>query len=106
MLGLAVLEQVFAGRRLDILALFSSTSAIWGRVGQVDYTAANAYLDSCAIRNWGRAEWPTISINWDNWREVGMAVDTHGRVPVRPTGQHKIKISQTYRIIQENHDTR
>ncbi len=81
MLGLAVLEQVFAGRRLDFLALFSSTSAIWGRVGQVDYTAANAYLDSCAIRNWGRAEWPTISINWDNWREVGMAVETHRAGP-------------------------
>ena len=24
----------------------------------------------------GRAKWPTISINWDNWREVGMAVNT------------------------------
>jgi acyl transferase domain-containing protein len=79
--GLAVLEQVFAGRPLDFLALFSSTSAIWGRVGQVDYTAANAYLDSFAIRNWERAKWPTISINWDNWREVGMAVDTHRTGP-------------------------
>jgi len=79
--GLAVLEQVFAGRQLDFLALFSSTSAIWGRVGQVDYTAANAYLDSCAIRNWDRAQWPTISINWDNWREVGMAVETHRTGP-------------------------
>ena len=75
-LGLAVLEQLFADRKLDFLALFSSTSALWGRVGQVDYTAANAYLDSFAIRNWGRAKWPTVSINWDNWREVGMAVDT------------------------------
>ena len=79
--GLAVLEQVFAGRPLDFLALFSSTSAIWGRVGQVDYTAANAYLDLFAIRNWERAKWPTISINWDNWREVGMAVDTHRTGP-------------------------
>ena len=75
-LGLAVLEQIFADRDLDFLALFSSTSALWGRVGQVDYTAANAYLDSYAIRNWGKARWPTISINWDNWREVGMAINT------------------------------
>src|SRR5208283_4568293 len=42
-LGLAALEQVFADRMLDFLALFSSTSAVWGRVGQADYTAANAY---------------------------------------------------------------
>lgn len=75
-LGLAVLEQIFADRDLDFLALFSSTSALWGRVGQVDYTAANAYLDSYAIRNWGKARWPTISIDWDNWREVGMAINT------------------------------
>ncbi len=75
-LGLAVLEQIFADRKLDFLALFSSTSALWGRVGQVDYTAANAYLDSYAIKNWGRSSWPTVSIDFDNWREVGMAVDT------------------------------
>lgn len=80
-LGLAVLEQIFADRRLDFLALFSSTSAVWGRVGQADYSAANAYLDSYAIGSSGRAKWPTISINWDNWREVGMAVNTLRAAP-------------------------
>jgi acyl transferase domain-containing protein/acyl carrier protein len=75
-LGLAVLEQIFADKDLDFLALFSSTSALWGRVGQVDYSAANAYLDAYAIARWGRAKWPMVSINWDNWREVGMAVNT------------------------------
>ena len=85
-LGLAVLEQIFGDDRLDFLALFSSTSAVWGRVGQADYTAANAYLDSYAIAGAGRAKWPTISINWDNWREVGMAVNTLRPAPgqVRP----------------------
>ncbi len=80
-LGLAVLEQIFGDDRLDFLALFSSTSAVWGRVGQADYTAANAYLDSYAIAGAGRAKWPTISINWDNWREVGMAVNTLRAAP-------------------------
>jgi acyl transferase domain-containing protein len=82
-LGLSVLEQIFAERDLDFLALFSSTSALWGRVGQVDYTAANAYLDAYAIRNWARAKWPTVSINWDNWREVGMALNTLRASPGR-----------------------
>jgi acyl transferase domain-containing protein/acyl carrier protein len=80
-LGLAALEQIFADHMLDFLALFSSTSAVWGRVGQADYTAANAYLDSYAIGSLGRAKWPTISINWDNWREVGMAVNTLRAAP-------------------------
>lgn len=79
--GLAVLEQIFAGRELDFVALFSSTSAIWGRIGQVDYSAANAYLDAYAIRNWGRSKWPIVSINWDNWREVGMAINTLRAAP-------------------------
>jgi phthiocerol/phenolphthiocerol synthesis type-I polyketide synthase E len=75
-LGLAVLEQIFANRNLDFISLFSSTSAIWGRVGQVDYTAANAYLDAWAAACLDRSKWPVVSINWDNWREVGMAVNT------------------------------
>ena len=75
-LGLAVLEQIFADRDLDFVALFSSTSAIWGRVGQVDYTAANAYLDAWSAAALDRSRWPVISMNWDNWREVGMAVNT------------------------------
>ena len=80
-LGLEVLERVFAERDLDFIALFSSTSALWGRVGQVDYSAANAYLDAYATARWGRARWPVVSVNWDNWREVGMAVDTLRAAP-------------------------
>jgi len=75
-LGLAVLEQIFADRELDFLALFSSVAALWGREGQVDYAAANAYLDSYAVRMWNKAKWPVVSIDWDTWREVGMAINT------------------------------
>ena len=87
-LGLAVLEQIFADRSLDFLALFSSTSAIWGNVGQADYSAANAYLDAYAIRSPGRAKWPVVSIDWDNWREVGMAINTLRSVPGREKPKH------------------
>jgi phthiocerol/phenolphthiocerol synthesis type-I polyketide synthase E len=87
-LGLAVLEQVFAKHDLDFLALFSSVAALWGREGQVDYAAANAYLDAYAVRTWGKSRWPVISINWDTWREVGMAINTL-RVP---PGQAKPRV--------------
>ena len=75
-LGLAVLEQIFADRDLDFFALFSSVAALWGREGQVDYAAANAYLNSYAVRMWEKSRWKVVSINWDTWREVGMAINT------------------------------
>ncbi len=90
-LGLAVLEQIFANRDLDFISLFSSTSAIWGRVGQVDYTAANAYLDAWAAGCLDRSKWPVVSINWDNWREVGMAINTLRLAP----GQDKSSALKT-----------
>ena len=90
-LGLAVLEQIFANRDLDFISLFSSTSAIWGRVGQVDYTAANAYLDAWAAGGLDRSKWPVVSINWDNWREVGMAINTLRLAP----GQDKSSALKT-----------
>jgi hypothetical protein len=75
---LAVAEALRIGRpdeiHLDFLVLFSSiTSATGGGPGQVDYCAANAYLDAYAHRlaatgrrvssvNWG--EW-----TWNAWEE-------------------------------------
>jgi acyl carrier protein len=41
----------------------------------VDYCAANAFLDAFAQRNGARADAYTLSINWDTWQEVGMAVN-------------------------------
>ena len=75
-IGLAVLDKLFRGRSIDFLALFSSVNALHGMVGQVDYAAANNYLD--AVARLGRTAWAkrVVSINWDAWSEVGMAVKT------------------------------
>jgi acyl transferase domain-containing protein/acyl carrier protein len=60
-------------RDLDFFLLCSSITAIRGAVGQVDYCSANSYLDAFARSG----QIPNcISINWDAWQEVGMAVDT------------------------------
>ncbi|MEA3082232.1 MAG: hypothetical protein QOD54_1900, partial [Sphingomonadales bacterium] len=70
--GTLALAAVFAGRPLDFFAVMSSTAASLGSIGQVDYCAANAYLDA-----WARAQPPlhnAVSIAWDAWRQVGMAV--------------------------------
>ncbi len=70
--GALILEELLKEEPLDFLMLCSSNSAIFKEVGQVDYSSANAFLDAFAksstIKN-------TISVNWDAWKEVGMAVD-------------------------------
>lgn len=61
--------------KLDMVVLMSSIAATTGEKGQVDYCAANAFLDSCAQSNWFHAQ-KTISIAWNTWRDVGMGVTT------------------------------
>ena len=57
---------------LDFLVFMSSLTAVLGEVGQVDYCAANAVLDELAVRLRGAGR-VACSINWDAWRETGMA---------------------------------
>jgi acyl transferase domain-containing protein len=70
--GTLVLDELFRGRPLDFMVLFSSVSAVAGLVGQVDYTAANSFLDAFAHHRVARDGSPTLSIGWGAWREVGM----------------------------------
>jgi amino acid adenylation domain-containing protein len=72
--GARVLEDLFKQEELDFLILFSSLSAILGAFGQVDYGAANAFLDAFAAYNIQQNGVPTVSINWDTWSETGMAL--------------------------------
>ena len=72
--GTLVLDAVLQDEPLDFVALCSSTAALAGGFGQVDYAAANAFLDAFAHRA-GRKT-ATVAINWDMWKDVGMGVDT------------------------------
>ncbi len=65
--GTLMLERVLAHIPLDFLVLFSSISAITGGPGQVDYCAANAFLDAYA-RGQGLRRALTVSINWSEWQ--------------------------------------
>ena len=59
---------------LDFFILFSSISSLFGGVGQGDYTAANTYLDAYAVYRSKKGR-PTLCINWQAWKDIGMAVD-------------------------------
>ena len=81
--GTLVLERLFQNTKLDFFVLCSSLTAILGGSGQVDYCAANMFLDFFAH---ARRDQVTISVNWDSWREVGMALK-HQTSPDPARGQ-------------------
>jgi NAD(P)-dependent dehydrogenase (short-subunit alcohol dehydrogenase family)/acyl carrier protein len=74
--GLAALHAALEGEPLDFLLLCSSLHGVVGGLGQIDYAAANAVLDLYAQDRWTHGETYVTSVNWDAWREVGMAVNT------------------------------
>ncbi len=73
--GTRVLEKLLGEQQQpDFMVLCSSVNSLCGGVGAVDYCAANAFLDAFASA--GGRGFPVVSINWDGWQEVGMAVET------------------------------
>lgn len=70
--GLQILHDLFPDGSVDQLVLFSSTSTVTAPAGQVDYVAANEYLNAYAhSRAGGRTR--VLAIDWGIWNEVGMA---------------------------------
>ncbi|WP_417524647.1 type I polyketide synthase [Marinovum sp.] len=70
--GTKVLAEVFPDGALDWLVLFSSSSTVTAPAGQVDYVAANEYLNAFAHARQGGAT-RVLALNWGIWAEVGMA---------------------------------
>ncbi|EEW26718.1 type I polyketide synthase [Rhodobacter ferrooxidans] len=83
--GTRVLEALFPDGSLDLLVLFASTSTVTGPAGQIDYVAANEFLNACSqSRKGGKTR--VLALNWGIWQGVGMAAealaDRHGaRLP-------------------------
>nr|VFJ75372.1 MAG: Acyl transferase domain-containing protein [Candidatus Kentron sp. FW] len=72
--GALVLDYLLKGIELDFFVLCSALNSILSIFGQVDYCAANAFLDAFSHKL--RAQGVNAKcINWGLWQEVGMAVD-------------------------------
>ncbi|MGB8859353.1 MAG: SDR family oxidoreductase, partial [Ilumatobacteraceae bacterium] len=74
--GTLVLHELTRDLALDLFAVFSSTSAVTGPPGQIDYVAANSFLNSFAQAHPGRV----TSIAWGAWADTGMAVAASRRL--------------------------
>ncbi|MGQ0715387.1 MAG: SDR family oxidoreductase [Gemmatimonadaceae bacterium] len=91
--GALVLDAATRNLPLDFFVLFSSVSSIAGLAGQVDYAAANAFLDAFAHHRAARDGGVTVAVNWSAWQEVGMAAELARRLRIgeaaraRPDGR-------------------
>lgn len=69
---------------LKAFVVMSSIASLLGVPGQIDYTAANAFLDAFAEDRQRRKPGRTIAINWSAWRDVGMVVEVGINRPQKP----------------------
>lgn len=71
--GTLALFDTFVDCRLDFMVFYSSLNAVTGGFGQIDYSAANAFLDAFALVHDSHKGTRFISIDWDRWAGIGMA---------------------------------
>ena len=89
--GLRVLDQLLPDGSVDLMVLFASTSTATRAAGQVDYVAANDYLNAFAKSRAG-AQTRVIAVNWGVWADVGMAAEAVGQEPAETLPPREIDV--------------
>lgn len=96
--GTRVLAEVLPPEELDFMALFSSTSTATAPAGQIDYVAANEFLNAFAMSRTARGA-RVVAINWGIWNDVGMAAEAlaarTGDTPEMPVEPAEMPILQS-----------
>lgn len=78
--GIKILDEVSSNTKLDYFIVLSSIAGTLGNVGQIDYAAANGYMDSYITDRAKKVEnglrfGKSLSINWPLWESGGMQID-------------------------------
>jgi amino acid adenylation domain-containing protein len=73
--GTLVLDRMLEDQKLDFFLFCSSLGSVLTGPGQAGYCAANAFLDAFAHYKNAKNGGFTVSVDWDTWREVGMALE-------------------------------
>lgn len=101
--GTLVLGDIFAGKQLDFFVLFSSTSTVIAPVGQIDYVAANAFLNAYAQQRNNKEAGYTVAVNWGVWNEVGMAANSAANMGYDTAKQANKDVSDAHYPLFEKH---
>lgn len=94
--GTLVLEQSVADDDLDLFVVFSSTSTVSAPVGQVDYVAANAFLNAFAESRRAAGQDHVVALNWGIWAGVGMAATASADRAGAPAILEKLKCAHPF----------
>lgn len=76
--GSWTLHQVTEKMGLNHFVLFSSILSVIGSMGQLNYVAGNAFLDSL-VNYRRRLGLPAVAMNWGPWENAGLAVESGER---------------------------
>ncbi|MBG9789532.1 non-ribosomal peptide synthetase/type I polyketide synthase [Brevibacillus laterosporus] len=76
--GTLTLDYLLSEQKLDFFVLCSSIGNVsyHRKIGQVAYNVANEFLDAYAFYKMARDGVHTVSINWPDWQEVGMSIES------------------------------
>ncbi len=105
--GLVNLDLASKDLSLDFFVLFSSIAGSLGNLGQIDYSAANAFMDAYAkYRNdlvvANQRQGQTLSINWPLWKDGGMHVDEETeKMMLQNTGMMVMQASTGIGVLYE-----
>jgi acyl transferase domain-containing protein len=89
--GTFVLNALLDDCKPRFYILCSSMASLVPPPGQVDYCAANAFLDAFAQSDQVDNGTHVIAINWDTWQEVGMAVETPVPAALRKSREEALR---------------
>ncbi|MDT8977374.1 SDR family NAD(P)-dependent oxidoreductase [Paenibacillus sp. chi10] len=99
--GTIHLHESTREENLDFFTLFSSTSAIIGNIGQIDYAYANSFMDYFVdVRIRENAPGKTMAINWPLWENGGMRVDENAISLMRQAGLMPLSDAEGIRIFE------
>jgi acyl transferase domain-containing protein len=96
--GTLLLDSILDYSCLDFFVLCSSMSTVWfkTKVGQIAYVAANEFIDAFAYYNHHRGHIQTTTLNWCDWRKVGISEKANKE------WAQKLRITEDHMIFQNS----
>ncbi|MGG0125543.1 type I polyketide synthase [Bacillus velezensis] len=78
--GTVLLDSLLQTEPLDFFVMFSSSTSMYGNIGQTDYALANRFIDLFAewregMRRKKERSGVSVAIGWPLWEDGGMKVD-------------------------------
>ena len=98
--GVWNLHKLTKNNVLDFFCCFSSATSVLGNVGQANYAAANAFLDSFSYYRKARGK-VSMSINWGPWADVGMLESSNSaKKQLEDSGFELISVTQGLQALE------